>query len=69
MIGAALIVPAPIGLITVSYNVASYQCNKQDQSLPQKNKRFLDNPDCRSEYVDYQKTRKPKYQDEQEHHW
>jgi hypothetical protein len=60
LIGAAFSVPTPICLIAVGYNVASYQCSKQDQSLPQKDNRFLDNPDSRSEHIDNDKTRKPK---------
>jgi len=60
LIGTAFSIPTSIGLIPVGSNVPYYHGSEQDQSLPQKDKRFLDNPDSSSEHVDNKKTRKPK---------
>ena len=68
-IDTALFVFTPIGIIAVCSDVAYNHGSKQDQSLPQKDKRFLDNPDSRSEHVGDNKTSKPKQQYEQEYYW
>jgi hypothetical protein len=60
LIGAAFSVPTTICLIAVGSNIPYCHDSEQNQSLPQKNKRFLDNPDSSPEHVDNKKTRKPK---------
>lgn len=52
LIGTALIVPTPISLIAIGYNVSYYQSGKQDQPFPQQNKGSLDSPDSQPKHVD-----------------